>query len=112
MTARALIAFAIMLAPGALAQSEWNAGLSGLLASREAMQLFEDADCVIAVGAGLNQRTLAGGYVKGQSVACRATLSDPWSSATATSSPVLVLSALATIPDGPALLAPPCPQAP
>ena len=57
----ALIA-STLLAKGTLNDSEWYTGVSGLFATRAAMQLFQEADCVIAVGAGLNIRTLGGGY--------------------------------------------------
>ncbi|MCC7483324.1 MAG: thiamine pyrophosphate-binding protein, partial [Hyphomicrobiales bacterium] len=40
-----------------------HVGISGLFASREVMQLFGEADCVIAVGARLSTHTLAGGYL-------------------------------------------------
>jgi thiamine pyrophosphate-dependent acetolactate synthase large subunit-like protein len=50
-------------AKGALNDSEWYSGVSGLFSTRAAMQLFQEADCVIAVGAGMNIRTLGGGYM-------------------------------------------------
>jgi thiamine pyrophosphate-dependent acetolactate synthase large subunit-like protein len=50
-------------AKGALNDSEWYTGVSGLFSTRSAMQLFQEADCVIAVGAGMNIRTLGGGYL-------------------------------------------------
>jgi len=49
-------------AKGALNDSEWYVGVSGLFATRAALGLFQDADCVIAVGAGMNIRTMGGGY--------------------------------------------------
>jgi len=52
-----------LVAKGTLADSEYYAGVSGLFSSREVMQLFEEADCVIAVGARLSTHTLAGGYL-------------------------------------------------
>jgi thiamine pyrophosphate-dependent acetolactate synthase large subunit-like protein len=52
-----------LVAKGTLADSEYYAGVSGLFSSREVIQLFEDADCVIAVGARLSTHTLAGGYL-------------------------------------------------
>jgi len=57
----ALIA-STLYAKGTLNDSEWYAGVSGLFSTRAAMALFQEADCVIAVGAGLNIRTLGGGY--------------------------------------------------
>jgi acetolactate synthase-1/2/3 large subunit len=57
----ALIA-STLLAKGALNKSEWYTGVSGLFSTRSAMALFQEADCVIAIGAGLNVRTLGGGY--------------------------------------------------
>ena len=51
-----------LIAKGAL-DSEYHVGISGLYSTRAAMQLFEEADCMIAIGAGLNERTLAGGYI-------------------------------------------------
>jgi thiamine pyrophosphate-dependent acetolactate synthase large subunit-like protein len=52
-----------LLGHGALGASEYHCGVSGLFATRTAMQYFEESDCVIAVGAGLNTRTLEGGYL-------------------------------------------------
>lgn len=52
-----------LIAQGALAESEYYCGISGLFSSRAVMQLFEEADCVIALGAGLNVRTIEGGYL-------------------------------------------------
>lgn len=52
-----------LIAKGTLAANEFHAGISGQFATRTATQLYEEADCVIGVGAGLNQRTLAGGYL-------------------------------------------------
>ena len=52
-----------LVAKGTLADSEYYAGVSGLFSSREVMQLFEEADCVVAVGARLSTHTLAGGYL-------------------------------------------------
>jgi thiamine pyrophosphate-dependent acetolactate synthase large subunit-like protein len=52
-----------LVAKGTLADSEYYAGVSGLFSSREVIQLFEEADCVVAVGARLSTHTLAGGYL-------------------------------------------------
>jgi len=51
-----------LYAKGTLNDSEWYTGVSGLFATRAAMELFQEADCVIGIGAGMNVRTLAGGY--------------------------------------------------
>jgi len=52
-----------LVAKGTLADSEYYVGVSGLFSSREVIQLFEEADCVVAVGARLSTHTLAGGYL-------------------------------------------------
>ena len=52
-----------LVAKGTLADSEYYAGVSGLFSAREVMQLFEDADCVVAIGARLSTHTLSGGYL-------------------------------------------------
>ena len=57
----ALIA-STLYAKGTLNDSEWYTGISGLFSTRAALQLFQEADCVIAIGAGMNIRTLGGGY--------------------------------------------------
>jgi thiamine pyrophosphate-dependent acetolactate synthase large subunit-like protein len=46
-----------------LAGNEYHAGISGLFATRTAIQLFEEADCVIAAGASLNRYTTEHGYL-------------------------------------------------
>lgn len=51
-----------LYAKGTLNDSEWYTGISGLFATRAAMELFQEADCVIGIGAGMNVRTLGGGY--------------------------------------------------
>jgi thiamine pyrophosphate-dependent acetolactate synthase large subunit-like protein len=48
---------------GWLNDSPYYAGIAGLYATRTAMELFGEADCVIGVGASLNQHTLEGGYL-------------------------------------------------
>jgi acetolactate synthase I/II/III large subunit len=58
----ALIATTLQ-AKGTLWGDDYHAGISGLFSRRAVMKLYEDADCVIAVGASLNQYTLAGGYL-------------------------------------------------
>jgi acetolactate synthase I/II/III large subunit len=52
-----------LVAKGTLADSDYYAGVSGLFSSREAIELFADADCVIAAGARLSTHTLSGGYL-------------------------------------------------
>lgn len=52
-----------LVGKGTLADFEYHVGISGLFAPREVMQLFGEADCVIAVGARLSTHTLAGGYL-------------------------------------------------
>ncbi len=52
-----------LVAKGALADSDYYVGVSGLFSSREVIELFADADCVIAVGARLSTHTLSGGYL-------------------------------------------------
>ena len=51
-----------LYAKGTLNDSEWYTGVSGLFSTRSAIELFQETDCVIAVGAALNIRTLGGGY--------------------------------------------------
>ncbi len=46
-----------------LNESEWHAGISGTYGSRPAMKLFEEAECVIGVGASLNRYTTEHGYL-------------------------------------------------
>lgn len=54
-----------LIAKGALDQfgGEFHAGISGMFSTRAVMQLFEEADCVIGVGASLNPHTLEGGLL-------------------------------------------------
>ncbi len=58
----ALIATTLMVKTF-LSESEFHAGISGTYASRPAMKLFEEADCVIGVGASLNRYTTEHGYL-------------------------------------------------
>jgi thiamine pyrophosphate-dependent acetolactate synthase large subunit-like protein len=44
-------------------RTEFHVGLSGLYGSKPAMELLQDADCVIAVGASLNNHTIVHGYL-------------------------------------------------
>ena len=52
-----------LIAKGTLADSDYYVGVSGLYSSREVIQLFSEADCVVAVGARLSTHTLADGYL-------------------------------------------------
>ena len=52
-----------LVAKGTLADSEYYVGVSGLFAAREVIQLFEESDCVIAVGARLSMHTISGGTI-------------------------------------------------
>jgi acetolactate synthase-1/2/3 large subunit len=52
-----------LLAKNVLAEDEFNVGISGLFSTRSAMELFSEADCVIAVGASLNHYTTEHGYL-------------------------------------------------
>ena len=46
-----------------LAEDEFHLGISGAYSTRAAMQLCEEADCVIAVGASMNRFTTEHGYL-------------------------------------------------
>ena len=48
---------------GWLGESEYHVGVSGLYATRTAIELFADADVVIGVGASLNHYTTEHGYI-------------------------------------------------
>ena len=52
-----------LVAKGTLADSDYYVGVSGLFSSREVIELFGEADCVVAVGARLSTHTLSGGYM-------------------------------------------------
>lgn len=52
-----------LLAKGAFGDAEYHAGIAGMFSTRTVMQLFEEADCAIAVGASLNPHTIEGGYL-------------------------------------------------
>ncbi|HLY66016.1 MAG TPA: thiamine pyrophosphate-binding protein, partial [Chloroflexota bacterium] len=58
----ALIATTLM-AKNWLNDCEYHAGISGFYGTRTALQLFQEADCVIAVGASLNRYTTEHGYL-------------------------------------------------
>lgn len=46
-----------------LSQDEFHVGISGFYGTKTAMQLFEEADVVIAVGASMNRYTIEHGYL-------------------------------------------------
>jgi len=52
-----------LMAKTYLAEDEYHVGVSGTYANRTAMKLFEEADCVIALGASLNRYTIEHGYL-------------------------------------------------
>jgi acetolactate synthase I/II/III large subunit len=58
----ALIATSLMV-KGWLGEEEYHAGVSGTYGARSSMKLFEEADCVIAVGASMNRYTTEHGYL-------------------------------------------------
>ena len=58
----ALIATSLM-AKGWLAEDEYHAGISGTYGARASMKLFQEADCVIAVGASMGRYTTEHGYL-------------------------------------------------
>lgn len=58
----ALIATSLMT-KGWLGEDPYHAGISGTYGARTSMKLFEEADCVIAVGASMNRYTTEHGYL-------------------------------------------------
>jgi acetolactate synthase I/II/III large subunit len=58
----ALIATTLM-AKNWLSDADYHVGISGFYGTRTAMELFQEADCVIAVGASLNRYTTEQGYL-------------------------------------------------
>jgi len=52
-----------LMAKGWLAENEWYAGISGTYGARNSLKLFEESDCVIAVGATMNRYTTEHGYL-------------------------------------------------
>jgi acetolactate synthase I/II/III large subunit len=58
----ALLATTLM-AKNWLSQAEYYAGISGFYGTRTAMELFQEADCVIGIGASLNRYTTEQGYL-------------------------------------------------
>lgn len=59
----ALIATTLMAKTWLSDQDEFHVGISGLYSTKTAMELFQECDCVIAVGAGLNKYTTEHGYL-------------------------------------------------
>jgi acetolactate synthase-1/2/3 large subunit len=58
----AIIATSLM-AKTWLSEDPYHVGVSGLYATKTAIQLFEEADCVIGIGASLNRYTTEHGYL-------------------------------------------------
>jgi len=58
----ALIATTLM-AKNWLSDAEYHAGISGFYGTRTALELFQEADCVIGIGASLNRYTTEHGYL-------------------------------------------------
>lgn len=58
----AIIATTLM-AKNWLADDDFHVGIAGLYATRNAIELFQEADCVIGVGASLNKHTTEHGYL-------------------------------------------------
>ena len=58
----ALIATTLQ-AKGWLSEDPYHAGISGFYGTKTAIELFQEADCVIAVGASLNRYTTEHGYL-------------------------------------------------
>ena len=52
-----------LMAKGWLSEHEWYAGISGTYGARNSLKLFEESDCVIAVGATMNRYTTEHGYL-------------------------------------------------
>jgi thiamine pyrophosphate-dependent acetolactate synthase large subunit-like protein len=52
-----------LMAKNWLGDHPYHVGLSGLFATRTAIELFQESDCVIAVGASLNQYTTEHGFL-------------------------------------------------
>lgn len=59
----ALVATTLMAKTWLSDQDEFHVGISGLYSTKTAMELFQESDCVIAVGAGLNKYTTEHGYL-------------------------------------------------
>jgi acetolactate synthase I/II/III large subunit len=59
----ALVATTLMAKTWLSDQEEFHVGISGLYATKTAMELFQEADAVIAIGAALNKYTTEHGYL-------------------------------------------------
>jgi thiamine pyrophosphate-dependent acetolactate synthase large subunit-like protein len=59
----ALLATSLQAKSWLAGADEYHVGVSGLYATRTAIQLFEEAECVIGIGASLNRHTTEGGYL-------------------------------------------------
>ena len=58
----AIVATTLMV-KGWLSENDWYAGISGTYGARNSLKLFEESDCVIAVGATMNRYTTEHGYL-------------------------------------------------
>jgi acetolactate synthase-1/2/3 large subunit len=59
----AIIATTLMAKTWLSDEDEFHVGISGLYSTKTAMELFQEADAVIAIGAGLNKYTTEHGYL-------------------------------------------------
>ena len=59
----ALLATTLQAKNWLCAETEYHVGIAGLFGSRLAMELLQEADCVVAVGASLNHYTIESGYL-------------------------------------------------
>jgi acetolactate synthase I/II/III large subunit len=59
----ALLATTLQAKNWLCAESDYHVGIAGLFGSKLAMELLQEADCVIAVGASLNHYTIESGYL-------------------------------------------------
>jgi acetolactate synthase I/II/III large subunit len=62
-TTGALIATTLMAKTWLSDRDEFHVGISGLYSTKTAMELFQESDCVVAIGAGLNKYTTEHGYL-------------------------------------------------
>lgn len=59
----ALLATTLQAKNWLCAESDYHVGIAGLFGSKLAMELLQEADCVVAVGASLNHYTIESGYL-------------------------------------------------
>lgn len=59
----AIIATTLLAANWLAGRDDFHAGISGLYSTRTAMELFQECDCVLAVGASMNHFTTEHGYL-------------------------------------------------